>query len=69
MFIEVLGRSFEIKVVTKNVDVGDKKQVKVPNRIITVTSVGFEYEPDIRQVGLTMKEFDACHSILVKTPW
>ena len=68
-FSQVLRRSFEIKSTTIGHDVGDKKQVKVLNRIITVTTTGFEYEPDIRHAELIMKELDVCHSNSVKTPW
>ena len=49
-------------------DVGEKKQVKVLNGIITVTTTGFEHEPDIRHTELTMQELDVCCNS-VKTPW
>ena len=68
-FSQVLRRSFEIKSTTTGHDVGDKQQVKVLNRIITVTTTGFEYEPDLRHAELIMKELDVCHSSSVKTPW
>ena len=74
-FSQVVGRSFEIKSTTTGHDVGDKKQVTVLNRIITVTTTGFEYEPefeyepDMRHAELIVQELDVCHSNSVKTFW
>ena len=37
-------------------EIGDCKQMRVLNRIVTVTDEGLEYEPDPRHIELLMRD-------------
>ena len=64
-----LERKFEIKSKTIGHDVGDRTEVKILNRVISVTQQGFRYEPDLRHAELVVSELGLENAKSVSTPW
>ena len=64
-----LERKFEIKSKTIGHDVGDRTEVKILNRVISVTQQGFRYEPDLRHAELVVSELGLESAKSVSTPW
>ena len=64
-----LERKFEIKSKTIGHDVGDRTEVKILNRVISVTQQGFRYEPDLRHVELVVSELGLENAKSVSTLW
>ena len=64
-----LDRQFEIKSKTIGHDVGDRTEVKILNRVISVTQQGFRYEPDLRHAEVVVSELGLENAKSVSSPW
>ena len=64
-----LERKFEIKPKTIGHYVGYRTEVKILNRVITVTQQGFRYQPDLRHAELVVSELGLESAKSVSTPW
>ena len=65
----IFESKFEISTTTIGHDEGDKKEVKVLNRIISVKDNGYTYEADARHAELIIKGLDLENAKGVTTPY
>ena len=64
----VLESKFEISTNIIGEDDGDENQVKVLNRIITIGTTGYTYEPDARHAELIVREMGLLEAKALATP-
>ena len=67
-FLEKLESRFEIKTSVIGTGVGEVQEARVLNRILRITSNGWEYEPDQRHADMIVEQLGLKEAKAVDTP-